>query len=145
MSSGETRKGIRIGPSDLHIGSGACPSARAAKIRPHLRRPKSTDFVGPTFTDFTLGPLMAALDRAEFQRREDGEVLAELTGTHGRFGGNNPPAHPGSLTGRPRHSGYSRRRVFGINDSTVRPRRSRVDRRGWSGTPIVSDPTPAAA
>ncbi|MFE0592635.1 PD-(D/E)XK nuclease family protein [Micromonospora echinospora] len=41
---------------------------------------------------------MAALDRAEFDRVDEADVLAELAATRGRFGRGEPPAHPGLIS-----------------------------------------------
>ncbi|MBP2186874.1 PD-(D/E)XK nuclease family protein [Amycolatopsis magusensis] len=48
-------------------------------------------------TEFTLGPLMAALDLAEFANRADADVVKSLVRTRGTFGADRPPAHAGLI------------------------------------------------
>ncbi len=80
---------MRVGPTD--IGSAGCPRALAHKVR------RNTVRQAATLTDFTLGPLMAAVDRAEFDGRTDDDVVEELLRTRGIFGRDRPPAHDGLL------------------------------------------------
>lgn len=84
---------IRVSTSD--IGSSDCPKALALKVRPESRT-RTRD--APALLDFTLGPLMDALDRVEFGGREEEDVIDELVRTRGAFGGNAAPAHPGLVS-----------------------------------------------
>ncbi len=78
---------MRVGASD--IGSAGCPRALARKARRRAEIRRST------WTDFTLGPLMAAVDLSEFGGQDDAAVIDELARTRGAFETGRPPAHPG--------------------------------------------------
>lgn len=84
---------VRVSVTD--IGSSGCPQALAIKVRPAPgKRSRDT----PALNDFTLGPLMAALDQVEFDDHDDETVVEALMRTRGVFGTDRPPAHPGLVS-----------------------------------------------
>jgi hypothetical protein len=96
---GEMRRGdtvadhgqvVRVSTTD--IGSSGCPQALAIKVRPEQQY---RSVGAPALRDFTLGPLMAALNRVEFDRHDEEAVVEELIRTRGAFGSDESPAHPG--------------------------------------------------
>jgi len=64
---------IRVSAADT--GSSGCPQALAIKARPGAGRLSRRPYA---LQNFTLGPLMTALDRVEFKRHDDETVIREL-------------------------------------------------------------------
>ncbi|WP_370943885.1 PD-(D/E)XK nuclease family protein [Amycolatopsis sp. cg5] len=77
--------------SATDTGTTGCPHAQAHKAR------HGTVFPVTALAEFTLGPLMDALNLAEFANRADADVVESLTRTRGTFGADRPPAHAGLI------------------------------------------------
>lgn len=79
---------VRVSATDT--GSSGCPQALAIKVRP-ARRGRA--YGASALRDFTLGPLMAALNRVEFDGLDGEAVVEELARTRGVFSSDEAPAH----------------------------------------------------
>ena len=74
-----------------------CQLAAACSMRPLLEAERPPPSSRKQYQDFTLGPLMAALNEVEYLERATADVITELWRTKGRFQTSEPPAHPAVL------------------------------------------------
>lgn len=86
---------IRIGLSDLHLGKGGCPTARAVKVRGGRSWPSRMETGGGLLVDFALGPLMNLLDQVEFGTRGMERVLERVVLTREEYYFRGELVHPG--------------------------------------------------
>jgi hypothetical protein len=115
---------IRINLAAARDSPEDCPLARSTNARPLLDEDPYPPYVAAPLQDFTLKPLMDALDRIEHDGRPAPEVIEQLNSTRGTFGQRSrPPAHPGLLEWtvaaisrylRARASDQERREVAGL-------------------------------
>ncbi|WP_405581650.1 PD-(D/E)XK nuclease family protein [Streptomyces sp. NBC_01092] len=82
---------LRVGPGTGGDEEHTCPSHAAAKARPALWSAERLRLPKPEQETFTLGPVMDAIDRVEFDGEGVERALAEL-------GSRTPALHPGHLT-----------------------------------------------